>query len=229
MLFLFLTYCVDDLIVRSSRAAWCSPIGLLRTRYTGTKCLYISSCRCYEAHGKSCANSIIVHTAFDDRTVLVAIHIYPTYFVCAFSQVELAFTSQAKFVSSTFCDPAVVTRTKELGLISIPGVSTVAQAVAAVEAGGDIIKIFPATDLSLAVIQNIAGCIPPDVPFVVAGGVEAEQLDAYYEAGASGFAVGRTLLRPGMSLVELKARARRFVRRGSGLRWTHYGRPREPV
>ena len=142
---------------------------------------------------------------------------------------ELAYASQAKFVSSTCCDPAVVRRTKELSLISIPGVSTAAQAVAAVEAGGDILKIFPATSLSSAAIESIAGCIPSDVPFVVAGGIEVEQLDAHCDAGASGFAVGRTLFKPGMSLVELKAKARRFARRGSRLRWNHYGRPREPA
>ena len=140
---------------------------------------------------------------------------------------ELAYASQAEFVSSTCCDPAVVRRTKELGLISIPGVSTVAQAVTAVEAGGDIIKIFPATSLSSSTIQNIAGCIPSDVPFVVAGGIEVEQLDAHSNAGASGFAVGRTLFKPGMSLIKLEAKARRFVRRGRRLRWSHYGRPRE--
>lgn len=142
---------------------------------------------------------------------------------------ELAYASHAEFVSSTFCDPAVVRRTKELDLISIPGVSTAAQAVSAVEAGGDVLKIFPAAHLSSAAIENIAGCIPSSVPFVVAGGIEVEQLDAHCDAGASGFAVGRTLYEPGMSLVELKAKARRFVRRGSGLRWTHYGRPREPA
>lgn len=179
-------------------------------------------CRSYEAYGKSCVGVL----AFDTRADLVAARVYPTH---VFTQVELAYASQAGFVSSTYCDPAVVRRTKELGLISVPGVSTVAQAVAAVEAGGDILKIFPAMDLSLASIQQIAGYIPSDVPFVVAGGIEVEQLDAYCEVGASGFAVGRTLFKPGMSLVELKAKARRFVRRGSGLRWTHYGRPREPV
>lgn len=144
-------------------------------------------------------------------------------------QVELAAALDARFISSTYCDAAVVKRTKELGLVSIPGVSTPAQATAAVEAGGDILKIFPVTSISPAVLRGIVKSMDSTVPFIVAGGIEVEDLEAYSNCGASGFAVGRTLFKPLMSPVDIEAKAMRFIRGGIRLHWMRHGRPKAPV
>lgn len=134
-------------------------------------------------------------------------------------QVDLAFACGARFVSSTHCDVAVVRRTKKLGMISIPGVSTPAQARGAVQAGGDIIKAFPSKDVSTECFRGIVESVPSSVPVIISGGVEVVQLEAYSASGASGFAVGRTLFEPEMTLAEIEAKACCFISGGRQIPW----------
>lgn len=116
----------------------------------------------------------------------------------------------------------MVRRTKELGLISIPGVSTSAQASAAVEAGGDILKVFPATKVSPATFGAIVASLSPAaVPVIAAGGIEVEDLEAYSNSGASGFAVGKTVFNSEMSPAGVNVKARRFIAEKNRLRWEH--------
>lgn len=100
-------------------------------------------------------------------------------------------------------------------MISIPGVSTPVQALEAVQAGGDILKAFPAKNVSTSDFRNIVGSVSSTTPVIISGGVEVDQMEAYFDSGASGFAVGRTLFGPEMSLAELEAKARCFISGGS--------------
>lgn len=104
-------------------------------------------------------------------------------------------------------------------MISIPGVTTPAQARGAVQAGGDVVKAFPAKDVSTDDFQNIVGSVPSGVPVIISGGVEVDQLEEYSGSGACGFAVGRTLFEPGMTSAEIQAKACRFIAGGRQLRW----------
>lgn len=126
----------------------------------------------------------------------------------------MAFACHAQFISSTFCDVSVVRRTKERGMISIPGVSTPAQALEAAQAGGDVLKAFPAKSVSTSHFRDIVGSAPSKTPVIISGGVEVDHMEAYFDSGASGFAVGRTLFEPEMTLTEIEAKARSFIRSG---------------
>lgn len=131
----------------------------------------------------------------------------------------MAFACGARFISSTYCDVAVVRRTKECGMISIPGVSTPAQARGAVQAGGDVVKAFPAKDVSTGDFRSIVGSVPSSTPVIISGGVEVGQLEEYSGSGACGFAVGRTLFEPEMTSAEIETKACRFIAGGRRLRW----------
>lgn len=107
-------------------------------------------------------------------------------------------------------------------MVSIPGVSDVAQALAATEAGADILKIFPANQVSSAALAGIVRVVSyPAVakPVIVAGGIQAGNLAAYSGAGATGFAVGKTLFEPQMSKSDVYIRARRIIQEARSLRW----------
>lgn len=104
-------------------------------------------------------------------------------------------------------------------MVSIPGVSTPAQARGAAEAGGDILKAFPSKDVSTESFRSIVESVPSSTPVIISGGLEAVQLEAYSASGASGFAVGRTLFEPEMTSAEIDAKARRFISGGRRVRW----------
>lgn len=141
-------------------------------------------------------------------------------------QVDLAFACGARFISSTYCDVAVVRRAKERGLLSIPGVSTPAQARAAAQAGGDILKAFPSKNVSTECFRSIVESVSSSIPVIISGGVEIVQLEAYSASGASGFAVGRTLFEPEMTSAEIESKARSFVSGGRQARWARALRAR---
>ncbi|CAM9541739.1 unnamed protein product [Ectocarpus sp. 8 AP-2014] len=132
--------------------------------------------------------------------------------VTTLDEVDVAFACAVNFVSSTSCDPAIVKRTRDLGMVSIPGVSTPAQAASAVQAGGGILKVYPATNVSPNQCRDIVNAIKTsNIPVVISGGVEPDQLQAYFKSGASGFAVGRTLFEPEKSSAEIADRAQCFL------------------
>lgn len=104
-------------------------------------------------------------------------------------------------------------------MISIPGVSTPAQARGAAQAGGDILKAFPSKDVPTECFRSILESVSSNIPVIISGGLEAVQLEAYSASGASGFAVGRTLFEPEMTLAEIEAKARCFISGGRQVRW----------
>lgn len=139
------------------------------------------------------------------------------------TQVEEASAAGARFVSTKELFRPVVRRAKELGLMNVTGVSTPSQAAEAVALGADVLKVFPATRVSPTVFGAIVTSLPAALPVIIAGGVEIEDLEAYCSAGASGFAVGKTLFKPDSSLGDIKAKACMFV--DEGRRWARPVRP----
>lgn len=59
-------------------------------------------------------------------------------------EAEEAYRSGAEYIISPNVDRSVIEKTKELGLISMPGAFTPSEIVDAYNYGGDIIKLFPA-------------------------------------------------------------------------------------
>lgn len=114
-------------------------------------------------------------------------------------------------------------------MISIPGVSTPAQARGAVQAGGDILKAFPSKDISTGYFRSIVESVSSSIPVIISGGVEVVQLEAYSTSGAAGFAVGRTLFEPDMTSAEIEAKARCFISGGRQIRWARASHATEPL
>lgn len=108
-------------------------------------------------------------------------------------------------------DPVVIRAAKAAGLACAPGVATPTEAFAALAAGADALKVFPAETVGEAGIKAWCAVLPPDVVLVPVGGIVPERIAAYQAAGARGFGLGSALYRPGSSAAEVALCAQDFV------------------
>lgn len=108
-------------------------------------------------------------------------------------------------------DISLIRQVDHLGLCCMPGVATPTEAFAALRAGADALKMFPAEAMPPAVVKAWRAVIRPPVKLLPVGGITPESMAPYLEAGASGFGLGSALFRPDLSLRTLEAQARAFV------------------
>ena len=114
-------------------------------------------------------------------------------------------------VVSPNANPAVIRATKAAGLWSAPGVATPTEGFAALDAGADMLKLFPAEQIGPSVVKAWRAVFPRDVPLVPVGGVTPETMAAFTAAGASGFGLGSALYKPGNSAADVRRAAAAFV------------------
>lgn len=108
-------------------------------------------------------------------------------------------------------DGEVISAAKYAGLACCPGVATPGEAFAALAAGADALKLFPAEAITPAVVKALRAVLPAEVGLFPVGGITPESMQAYRDAGASGFGLGSALFRPEFDDEEIAARARGFV------------------
>lgn len=113
-------------------------------------------------------------------------------------------------------DAAVVRQTRARGLLSVPGVATPSEGFAALAAGADALKLFPAEMLGPPVLKAWRAVFPPGTPMLPVGGVGVANLAAFKAAGAAGAGIGSSLYAPGVTLDELGRRARALVAAWAG-------------
>ncbi|MEK0085781.1 2-dehydro-3-deoxy-6-phosphogalactonate aldolase [Benzoatithermus flavus] len=142
---------------------------------------------------------------FNDRAVIGA------GTVLSPTEAEAVAATGAKLVVAPNMDPAVIRAAKGKGLWCLPGVATPSEAFAALAAGADALKAFPAEGLPPAVIRAWRAVLPKDVPILPVGGIEPTTMTAYREAGAAGFGLGAALYKAGMSVAAVRSRAAAFV------------------
>ncbi len=108
--------------------------------------------------------------------------------------VELACSAGAEYIISPDTDPAVIRRTRELGLVSLPGAYTPSEAKQAHNAGADFVKLFPCVGPTAPAYLK-ALCAPlSHIRFLAVGGVDASNAAAFLRAGAVGLGVGSSLV-----------------------------------
>jgi 2-dehydro-3-deoxyphosphogalactonate aldolase len=108
-------------------------------------------------------------------------------------------------------DPAVIARARDLGLSCTPGVATPTEGFAALRAGADAIKLFPAEALPPPVVKAWRAVFPKDALFLPVGGIKPDTMQAFVEAGANGFGLGSALFAPNLSAAEVGENAQRFA------------------
>ncbi len=108
-------------------------------------------------------------------------------------------------------DTAVIRRAKSLGLACTPGVATPTEAFAALAAGADALKLFPAEGLPPAVVKAWLAVLPRGAALLPVGGINPGNMAPYWQAGARGFGLGSALYKPGMGAAEVDATAAAFA------------------
>jgi len=108
-------------------------------------------------------------------------------------------------------DAEVVRATKAAGLVALPGVMTPSEGFAALKAGGNGLKLFPAEIIPAAVFRAWRAVFPADTLMLAVGGVGVGNLKSYAQAGASGYGIGSALYKPGRPAAEIGKLARALV------------------
>jgi 2-dehydro-3-deoxyphosphogalactonate aldolase len=127
------------------------------------------------------------------------------------AEAEKVAEAGGRLIVSPNCDPAVIRRTKALGMQSFPGVLTPTECFAALAAGADGLKVFPAFLMGQEGLKAIRAVLPPLTEVYMVGGVGPDSFAAWRKAGASGFGLGTSLFRPGDRAEDVAPRARAMV------------------
>ena len=101
----------------------------------------------------------------------------------------------------------VIRCAKALGLISMPAFFTPTEAFAAIEAGCDALKLFPAEIAGPQGLKAMKAVLPKTMPVFPVGGVDGPKMHEFIVAGAAGFGFGTALYKPGDSAEVVKQKA----------------------
>ncbi len=117
----------------------------------------------------------------------------------------------ADLVVMPHADLAVIRAAKATGMLCIPGIATPTEAFAALGAGADALKLFPAELVTPQILKAIRVVLPKTTRLLPVGGITPDTMKPYLDAGATGFGLGSALYKPGMSRTEVTVHARAFV------------------
>ena len=112
------------------------------------------------------------------------------------------------FIISPNTFAPVIRRTKELGMLSMPGFFTASEGFDALRAGADYLKLFPAI-LGPGYVRDLKAVIK--APIFAVGGVNAGNLGDFLKV-CRGAGIGSALYKPGKSLEDLARDAAELVR-----------------
>jgi len=119
-----------------------------------------------------------------------------------------------KYIISPNTNPAVIRKTKELGLVSIPGFYTPTEAFTAVEAGADYLKCFPVRNLGESYIKDLKAVLTK--PIIAVGGVDLNNMAVFLKVCA-GVGIGSNLYSLDKTPEQLKALAEQYVAKVKGV------------
>lgn len=105
--------------------------------------------------------------------------------------------------------PAVIAHALERGLQVVAGIATPSEAFDALDAGAQMLKLFPASVHGPAMARALRSVLPP-VPLFAVGGVTPDTLPGYLSSGCVGAGIGGELYKPGQSVERTREQARTF-------------------
>ncbi|WMW81512.1 2-dehydro-3-deoxy-6-phosphogalactonate aldolase [Undibacterium cyanobacteriorum] len=131
--------------------------------------------------------------------------------VMSVEQVEQVYQAGGQLIVMPHSDVNIIRAGKQRGMQCAPGVATLTEAFAALQAGADAIKCFPSESVPPSVLKAWRSVLPREVLCLPVGGVKPDGMVEYIAAGANGFGLGSNLYRAGDSLEKLRANAVTYV------------------
>jgi 2-dehydro-3-deoxyphosphogalactonate aldolase len=131
--------------------------------------------------------------------------------VLAVEDVTRVNAAGGRIVVMPHADTAVIREAKRQGLICVPGVATPTEAFAALAAGADGLKMFPADQLPPGALKAWRAVLPHATLVFPVSGIRPESMAPYWDAGASGFGTGSNLYRPGAGADDVRAVAAAYA------------------
>jgi 2-dehydro-3-deoxyphosphogluconate aldolase / (4S)-4-hydroxy-2-oxoglutarate aldolase len=113
--------------------------------------------------------------------------------VVSSAQVRESAAAGAQFVVSPGLVVDVIETAQSLGLEPIPGVFTATEILAATAAGARVMKLFPASCGGPGYLRALRGPFPATA-LVPTGGIRTDEIQAYFDAGATIVALGGELV-----------------------------------
>ena len=105
---------------------------------------------------------------------------------------RIAILSGANYVVSPAFNAEAANLCNRYRMPYIPGCMTITEVLTAMEAGADIIKIFPADLFGPKIIKDIKGPLP-QAKLMPTGGVDVSNVDQWIKAGAAAVGAGSSL------------------------------------
>ena len=105
---------------------------------------------------------------------------------------KTAIKAGARFLISPIVDVDVIRVAKDNGVVSIPGAYTATEIFFAYKSGGDIIKVFPASDP--AYLKGVLAALD-QVRLMPTGGVALSNIRLFHQSGCVAFGIGSALVR----------------------------------
>ena len=107
----------------------------------------------------------------------------------------------AKFIVSPNTDTDVIKKSKKLNLISMPGVATATEVGVAINAGADVLKLFPASTYGPSHLKALRDPYPNRL-WCPTGGITLGSVDEWFAAGANLIGLGGPLTKGGVDKVK---------------------------
>ena len=108
-------------------------------------------------------------------------------------QIELTKNAGGKFIISPDTNGAVIKKTRELGMVSIPGALTPSEVQSAHLYGADFVKLFPVCSLGTEYVKLIKTPLS-HIELLAVGGIQQNDMAEYLAAGVSGFCIGSNII-----------------------------------
>ena len=109
------------------------------------------------------------------------------------AQLDLAIGAGAEFIVTPNCNPAIIRKAKDAGLVTMPGTITPTEMVVAHEAGADYVKVFPVRVLGPAYVKDVLAPLK-HLKLIAVGGVSPDNAADYLKAGCVGVAASGSLV-----------------------------------
>ena len=108
-------------------------------------------------------------------------------------QVELTQKAGGRFIISPDTCEEVIKKTRELGMVSMPGALTPSEIMSAHRWGADFVKLFPITNMGVDYVKAVKAPLS-HIRFLAVGGIDEKNMQDYLDAGVCGFGVGSNIV-----------------------------------